>query len=81
MERCSDISLSLVSNPPGTWSPPTPAPGPYYANQVSVSVILAWCVPDSEEEEKEEKKKKIYQRNNKEMIKWVKSAHFELFIQ
>ena len=26
-------------------------------------------------------KKKIYQRNNKEMIKWVKSAHFELFIQ
>ena len=70
MERCSDISLSLVSNPPGTWSSPTPAPGPYYANQVSVSVILAWCVPDSEEEEKEEKKKKssTYYKNKQGCI-------------
>lgn len=27
------------------------------------------------------KKKKTYQRNNKEMIKWVKSAQFKLFNQ
>ena len=59
MERCSDISLSLMNNPPGTWTSPTLAPGSYYANQVSISVILAWSVPDSEEEEKEEKKKNL----------------------
>ena len=58
MEVCSDMSLSLGGNPPGAWSSPAPAPGPYYAEQVSVSVILDRCVPDSEEEEKEEKKKK-----------------------
>ena len=27
------------------------------------------------------KEKKTYQRNNKEMIKWVKSAQFKLFNQ
>lgn len=37
---------------------PAPAPGPYYAKQVSVSVILDRCVPDSEEEEKEKEEKK-----------------------